>query len=297
MDQGDKLSSDAATFADANTSLAFDACGSTMASSSFLSEVSNASGDAKPSPMDIYHPDFWSACSLETSSEDTSSSFQKLASTATASLSLPRARATTAAVEIDDCSVVSDVTILSDAFGSCRIEDEDDETFNERHRIYRGAEHSSDSISPSILSQSSIPARQLKKKRRPANAVRFSDVIVRQYERIMSDNPACRSGPGIGIGWHYDEAEIKVSVDEWEDRRTRVRYSSIVALSRTKREELIRELGYSEREIAAMCRELNKQRSYRRQTVNNLGLEQLEIAIENAKRTCRNMLLSSVGKS
>jgi hypothetical protein len=308
MDQGDKLSADAATFADGPLSLTHEACGSTMASSSFFSETSSASVDPRQAPMDIYHPGFWSACSLETSSEDTISSCQKSATTATVSLSERCAASgrsgsdpiggmkATAAVELDDCSVVSDVTILSDAFSCCRIENMGFEV-SERRRNYHGAGGSSDSISPSILSQSSLPGRSRKTKRRHTNAVQFSHVNVREYERIMSDNPACRSGPGIGIGWNYDAAEINLSVDEWEDRRTRARHSSIVALSRSKREEMIRELGYSERDIAAMCRELNRQRSYRRQTVNNLGLEQLEVAIENAKRTCRNILLSSIRKS
>jgi hypothetical protein len=308
MDQGDKLSSDAATFAGGPLSLTHDACGSTMASSSFFSEASTASVDPKQAPMDIYHPDFWSACSLETSSEDTNSSCHQSATTATASLPsadggrnrsvLVGGIKATAAVEIDDCSVVSDVTILSDALSSCRLANERGDPTNDWQTTYRSAGTSSDSVSPSILtvSQSSFPGRERKKKRRHTNAVRFSDVNVREYERIMSDNPACRSGPGIGIGWNYDATETNLSVDEWEDRRARARCSSIVALSRSKREEMIRELGYSERDIAAMCRELNRQRSYRRQTVNNLGLEQLEIAIENAKRTCRNMLLSSIRK-
>jgi hypothetical protein len=156
--------------------------------------------------------------------------------------------------------------------------------------------HSSDGTPASIVSHvsisSSASSAQRQKKCRRKSLIRFSTVRVRQYERIMADNPACRSGPGIGIGWRYDKNEDVVTVDEWEAHRSRVRASTFMALSRPMREDLLRGLGYSNRDMAAMCRELNKLRAHRRRTSNNIAFERLEIAVENASRSCRKLAFS-----
>ena len=126
--------------------------------------------------------------------------------------------------------------------------------------------------------------------------VRFSYVHVRHYERILCLNPACSRGPSVGIGWGFVSQEPPatssgMSLDAWEDARRRIRSPSELLLSRSYREALIREWGYSEREMAAAVRELNKLRSNRRQTVNNLGAQKMEETVEAVFLKVKKLLL------
>jgi hypothetical protein len=119
-------------------------------------------------------------------------------------------------------------------------------------------------------------------------SVSFTHVQVRHYERIMSDNPASAAGPSIGIGWRFLEAD-PVCVDTFEKRERRSRAQSLteLQLSKATRLTLVRALGYTDREIAANVRDLNKSRSNRKQTVDNLGVEKVEEAMEKVKRKVR----------
>lgn len=131
--------------------------------------------------------------------------------------------------------------------------------------------------------------------------VSFGSVQIRHYERILSDNPASRKGPSIGIGWKYTEHEpIKVSKFEGLRKKQRCRRASELVLSRKQRERLIYQLGYTERDMAIMVREINKCRYKRQQTVNNLSaqVQKMEEAVETARRKMLGVLtLQSIGAS
>jgi hypothetical protein len=130
-------------------------------------------------------------------------------------------------------------------------------------------------------------------------AVSFDSVQVRHYERILSDNPASRMGPSIGIGWKYKEhSAIKVSQFERIRKKERCRRASELVLSRKERETMIHQLGYSERDMAAVVREINKCRYRRQQTINNLNapIQKMEEAVETARRKMISVLtLQSIG--
>lgn len=49
-----------------------------------------------------------------------------------------------------------------------------------------------------------------------SRSVSFADVNIREYERILGDNPSCTSGPPISLGWGYSPEPIKLSVDDFE---------------------------------------------------------------------------------
>jgi hypothetical protein len=118
--------------------------------------------------------------------------------------------------------------------------------------------------------------------------VGFQSVYVRTYERILENNPSCTSGPSIGIGWNYD-IEQEFFVDDFERIREGERKGDLV-LSREEREDMLLDLGYTERELAQAVRTMIKQKNQRRQTVQNLSTSGAEEMLENAGRRVRKLL-------
>ena len=112
--------------------------------------------------------------------------------------------------------------------------------------------------------------------------VRFGGVTVRDYERIMSDNPSCMHGPSIGIGWRFVK-EQTTFVDEFERERGRDPIPSEgLILNRRQRELLLLDLGYSKKQIAWAVRMNVQAKNRRKQTVDNLGVSRMEEMVEHA---------------
>ena len=109
--------------------------------------------------------------------------------------------------------------------------------------------------------------------------VTFSDVHVRLYERILSDHPACRDGPAVGIGWQYEEAEAE-PVSNFEKIRQQTSNPDCLVINRKQREYLLRNAGFSEQQMAAAVRCTNKVKLKRKQTIHNLRAQQVEEAVE-----------------
>jgi hypothetical protein len=121
--------------------------------------------------------------------------------------------------------------------------------------------------------------------------VDFSTVQIRFYERIMCENPACTSGPSVGIGWNYADEEILAEIGQYESSRDWSKRSGIeLCMSRERREKMLRDWGYTDRDIASGVRELNRLKACRRQTVNNLGVERVEEAVELLTRKVKKAL-------
>jgi hypothetical protein len=127
-------------------------------------------------------------------------------------------------------------------------------------------------------------------KREPGErAVTFHVVSCRNYERIIDDNPSVTAGAGIGIGWRFNEGEC-VDVDDWEGERGERRRGTDLVLNREEREELLLELGYSEKDVATVVRRIVKAKNQRKQTVNNLGAQSVEETLESATKKVRGFL-------
>ena len=160
--------------------------------------------------------------------------------------------------------------------------------------------------------------------------VRFGDLEIRVYERILGDNPSCSSGPPIGIGWNFysfttpsaapsnagssfrelsdneDEdtqgggggadrstrTELVVSLEKYERTRGPRCESHDLVLPRQTREELLVEAGYTRGQMAEAVRQNLKVKHQRRQTVTNIKLEDAEEMVEKALRSLKRMFLS-----
>ena len=111
--------------------------------------------------------------------------------------------------------------------------------------------------------------------------VKFNTVEIREYEIILSNNPACEYGPSIGIGWDYTDintADNAIRVSQFEKERFGKRRvekhgrQSKLYLSQVRREAILKEAGYTDKEVKAAIRDKQKARLLRSvSTFESLG--------------------------
>jgi hypothetical protein len=267
----------------------------------------------KEAPVDIWHPDFWNLVDgVQVSNRSAG------VAAAGASLDLQDEEESESEEELSLPSCFHQMDDLSEGLSAGILDDDDETIFSDisdpddgkralclhalslQQSPTNDSTERSESIIGSIVGKkiSSSASNQSKSSRKSKKSksfrVAFSNVYVRQYERILVDNPACRFGVSIGIGWRHNDEEI-MDVDEWEESRTErgVRTMSQLAISPYRREALVRKLGYVDCEIAAAMREINRIKCQRRQTANNLKLQHLEETVELAKESLKFVLRST----
>lgn len=137
------------------------------------------------------------------------------------------------------------------------------------------------------------------KKNKPKQKVQFGSVTVRDFQRILGDNPSCKAGAPVSIGWKVAAVKTHPSPDAHYNSRSREpRPSAEFVMSRDYRHEMLLELGYSQREIAAAVRSVIKDKNRRRTTVNNLGTSStVEEKMETAKNGLKRMLFMKKSSS
>lgn len=87
--------------------------------------------------------------------------------------------------------------------------------------------------------------------------VQFDTITVREYGIVLGDNPACRSGPSVSIGWEYDEFP-EILVDDFESiREGNRRTKRGMLMDRSHRVKVFKRLGYADNDIIEAVR-LNK---------------------------------------
>ncbi|CAJ1935050.1 unnamed protein product [Cylindrotheca closterium] len=120
-------------------------------------------------------------------------------------------------------------------------------------------------------------------KRSNQHSVSFGrSVSIRRYERILVVHPCTSEGPSLGIGWNY--IQLSEPIDWIQSRGGDLR------LSRELRERMVKELGYSTKEVASAVRAGLKIKNQRRRTINNLkanlmNVEKVEYMAEKCQRT------------
>ena len=119
-------------------------------------------------------------------------------------------------------------------------------------------------------------------------SVSFSTVSIREYQRILGDNPSCSCGPSISIGWEFDTEDC-FSVNQWEDWRREERDATLLVLCREEREELLLQLGYNHNVIAQAIRDIVKVKNKRRQTIHNLEAMGVEEMMESASKKLKSV--------
>ena len=84
----------------------------------------------------------------------------------------------------------------------------------------------------------------------------FGNIQVREYNRIIGDNPSVRVGVPVSLDWQFSELP-EMSVDDYENSRPP--YKSMLRLSSiTRRNILMNVWGFSEEDIAEADKEIQK---------------------------------------
>jgi hypothetical protein len=114
-------------------------------------------------------------------------------------------------------------------------------------------------------------------------AVSFGLIEVREYNRVVGDNPAVRVGPPMSIGWEFVQKEA-VSVDVYE--KEKLPRTSHLCMGNFTRKSVLREaFGVSSEEIRVaekIVRKIQKQRCQTRK--RGKAVTAIEYAVESAKR-------------
>lgn len=94
--------------------------------------------------------------------------------------------------------------------------------------------------------------------------IKFGAVEIREYPIILSNNPSCHYGPAVEIGWEYFDitaADGAIRVCQHEKKRFEKRggdkpsRKSKFYLSQVKREALLKEAGYTEKDLKSAVRD------------------------------------------
>ena len=97
--------------------------------------------------------------------------------------------------------------------------------------------------------------------------VQFDRVDIREYNTVLSNNPACRYGPSIELGWEYrqDQHHRDVSVSQYEKERQGKRRTkaSQYYLSEVQRDATLQQANFSKQDIRKATKEKNKARRQR----------------------------------
>jgi len=130
---------------------------------------------------------------------------------------------------------------------------------------------------------SSVEALPTLKETDPRNVI-FAEIRIREYERSLGDNPSCSSGPPISLGWKYQECKT-VSLDKFESFRPPRRSQFEMLIPRAKRQDmLVKEWNTPPHQCARAIRENMKTKTQRRRTIETLGFEKFDTALESARR-------------
>lgn len=126
----------------------------------------------------------------------------------------------------------------------------------------------------------------------PVKQVRFSRIEIREYERILSNNPSCSSGAPIGIGWSYVKG-FDLDLEDYEAKKFSSRKNAHqLVLTRQEREAILLDWGTTFHEIVEAIRGNVRAKARRRHTVSTLGrYDRWEEIMERAGRRLKRTIL------
>lgn len=122
--------------------------------------------------------------------------------------------------------------------------------------------------------------------------ISFDVVEIREYNRILSDNPATTNGPPVGLGWEYSpEDTVRIDLETYESYQSNARRSKRqLAIPSEVRQEMLLAEGYSFGEIAKTVREIRKIRERRNISFHHMKYDPIAERVETLKRGVKGII-------
>lgn len=113
--------------------------------------------------------------------------------------------------------------------------------------------------------------------------LRFHQVTIREYPRVLGDN-VCMMGVPISISWEH-QGEKVYDLEEYEEACSHTRRTQTeLKIPSSHRNTLLRETGYSAKEIQEAIKRSNITRNQRKRTVEMLKMHTVHEALEKVAR-------------
>lgn len=120
-------------------------------------------------------------------------------------------------------------------------------------------------------------------------SVTFDRIILREYPICLGNNPAVSRGPPLTIDWE-PMTHLEFDFGQFHDLKLPSRGQAEMFLPNSIREKILKEAGYSRREVLRMVKDVNVSRLKRKKTIANLKFQRFEYGIENMRRRFKGIL-------
>lgn len=111
----------------------------------------------------------------------------------------------------------------------------------------------------------------------------FSTITVREYPRDLGDNITVM-GPPIGLSWEHQEEVVYDLIEYDEACQDTRRTQSELKMPSSHRDKILRDMGYSRKDIQHAIKKSNVARGQRKRTVETLKLQPLQEMFEKVVR-------------
>jgi len=170
------------------------------------------------------------------------------------------------------------------------VDGDGEEESDEKGEIADSADSNSNVVSsPTQLQSTNVD---------PINSrrIRFSTLTIREYPRVLGDNVTVM-GPPISISWIHQDEKV-YGIEEYEEtiqdsRRTQ----SELKMPSAHRQKLLKDDGYSRKDIQEATKMSTIARNRRKRTVETLKLQRLHESIEKVVKIAKKPLQLTKKKS
>jgi hypothetical protein len=97
--------------------------------------------------------------------------------------------------------------------------------------------------------------------------VSFDRISVRLYAMELGDNPACTIGAPVQLSWHFEDDNDNKDLDEYEAARRPRRSLRQLILNYYRRKDILKQAGYSDKEIRAAEKRVSRIQWQRRKSM------------------------------
>ena len=117
--------------------------------------------------------------------------------------------------------------------------------------------------------------------------VKFTNIEIREYPICVGNNPAGTLGVPITIDWTHD-GELTCPLDMYEENKPTPRTMAELRIPSKRRDEMLKQLGFSAREIMEGKRNATIGRNQRKKTNNTFNLAPYQEFLEMSIRATKN---------